>query len=333
MAVYTEVSSGQLSDFLLAYDIGDLVFFRGIADGIQNSNFILQTSRATFILTLFEEPEIAEELPYFMALLDHLAQRGIPCPTPIHRRDGDLLGQLAGRPAAISSFLQGLSARRPTVAQCQALGAALARFHLAAQSFPHSRANDWHPPRWRQVLEACGTRLDEIRPGLRDAIAKEITSLAATWPPTGLPSGTIHADLFPDNVFFLDEKLTGLIDFYAACTEVLAYDVAVCLNAWCFEGDAAFNVTKSRALLRGYQAVRPLERSEIEALPRLARGGALRFLLSRARDWLHPPEGTLVHVKDPLEYWRKLRFHQQVSSPREYGLDDAINQAEEGGHP
>ena len=319
MAVYTEVSNRQLSDFLEAYDIGSLVFFRGIADGIQNSNFIVQTSTGTFILTLFEEPGVAEDLSYFMALLDHLAARGVPCPTPVHRKTGEILGQLAGKPAAMSSFLEGLSVRRPEVGHCRALGQALGAFHVAALDFPQSRRNGWGIARWRELHRACGTRLDDIRPGLAGMVAQEIEHLDRLWP-RSLPRGTVHADLFPDNVFFLDGRLTGLIDFYAACTNELAYDIAVCLNAWCFEPDNSFNVTKSRALLRGYEEARPLLPEEIEALPLLTRGAALRFLLSRSYDWLNPASGALVHTKDPLEYWRKLRFHQQVLGPRGYGL-------------
>lgn len=322
MAVYTEVSNRQLTDFLQAYDIGELVFYRGIADGIQNSNFILQTSQGTFILTLFEEQAVAEDLPYFMGLLDHLAANGVPCPTPVHKRDGEALGQLAGKPAAISSFLEGMSVRRPGVTHCRNLGAALGQFHVAALDFTPTRKNTWGIARWRALHSNCGKRLDEIRGGLHDIVGEEIALLDEAWP-RNLPQGTVHADLFPDNVFFRGDTLTGLIDFYAACTNELAYDIAVCLNAWCFETDNSFNVTKSRALLRGYESARKLEPVEVDALPLLARGSAMRFLLSRSYDWLNPAEGALVHTKDPLEYWRKLRFHQQVSSPRDYGLAPA----------
>ncbi|MDP6706810.1 MAG: homoserine kinase [Alphaproteobacteria bacterium] len=320
MAVYTEVSDDELTDFVDQYDIGEVVACKGIAEGVENSNFLLQTEGDLYILTIYEKRVSAADLPFFLGLLEHLAARGVPCPTPLHGRDGAVLRTLAGKPAAIVTFLKGNWPRRPQPQHCAEVGAALARMHLAGLDFEMPRANDLSLEGWRQLIEATRARADEVGAGLADEITSEFDDLAAHWP-VGLPSGVIHADLFPDNVFFLHEHLSGLIDFYFACNDSLAYDLAVCLNAWCFERGTEFNITKARRLLRGYREVREIEPAELEALPRLARGAALRFLLTRLYDWLNRVDGALVKPKDPLEYLAKLRFHRQVTEPGAYGLD------------
>jgi homoserine kinase type II len=261
-----------------------------------------------------------EDLPFFLGLMEHLAERGFSCPLPIRGRDGEALRRLAGRPAAIVSFLQGLWPRRIQPFQCALVGEGLARMHLAGADFPMTRANALGPSGWRPLAELCFARADEVRPGLAAGIREELDFLAGAWP-EGLPSGLIHADLFPDNVFFSGRELSGFIDFYFACTDLLAYDLSICLNAWCFEPNGDFNVTKARLLLDGYRRVRPLFRAELEALPVLARGNALRFLLTRLYDWLHHPPGAFVKPKDPLEYWAKLRFHRKAASFTAYGID------------
>lgn len=319
MAVYTDVTSSQLDAFLARYALGTLVSYHGIAEGVENSNFLLQTTQATYILTLYEKRVARADLPFFIGLMRHLASNGISCPQPVANRDGEALGELAGRPAAIVTFLPGVSVRRPTVSHCGQLGAALAQLHLAGADFEMRRPNALSVGGWRPLYEATEGRSDSVMPSLAATIESELAELEAHWP-AGLPAGVIHADLFPDNAFFLDDRLSGIIDFYFACTDLYAYDVAVCLNAWCFEPDGAFNATKGRALLAGYNSVRPLSAEEAAALPRLARGAALRFLLTRLVDWLNVPEGALVKPKDPLEYLRKLRFHRAVDSARDYGL-------------
>jgi homoserine kinase type II len=251
--------------------------------------------------------------------MEHLAARGITCPQPVKNREGGVLGKLAGRPAAIVTFLDGLWIRRPNPGHCAAVGEALAGLHLAGKDFPNKRANALSIESWRPLYAQAKARGDSVRPGLCAEIAKELDALDKTWP-RDLPDGVIHADLFPDNVFFLGDKLSGLIDFYFACTDTLAYDVAICLNAWCFEPDHSYNVTKGRALLRSYANVRALSAPERAALPMLARGAAMRFLLTRLVDWLAVPDGALVKPKDPLEYFRKLRFHQSVKSVNDYGI-------------
>src|SRR5437763_10854343 len=320
MAVYTDVSAEDLADFLREYDVGVLLSYKGIAEGVENSNFLVHTTRGHSILTLYGKRVAPEDLPFFLALMEHLAARGLTCPQPVKNRSGALLGFVAGRPAAVVTFLDGMWIRRPSAAHCGAVGAALAKLHLAGADFSMKRRNALSVDGWRPLYVASAAGADSLQPGLRDTIEREVTMLEGAWP-SGLPQGVIHADLFPDNVFFLGDRLSGLIDFYFACTDTLAYDVAICLNAWCFEPDHSYNVTKARALLQGSVSARRLSPEEWGCLPLLARGAALRFLLTRLVDWLNVPPGALVRPKDPLEYLRKLRFHRAVASVRDYGID------------
>ncbi len=320
MAVYTDVTDEELQQFLAGYDIGGLLSYKGIAEGVENSNFLLHTSAGYFILTLYEKRVATGDLPFFLNLIEHLAARGLNCPQPVHNRCGEALGRLASRPAAIVTFLDGMWIRRPNAAHCGAVGEALAKLHLAGADFGMTRRNSLSVEGWRTLFDAAGPRADTVQPGLGEAVAAELAQLEIRWP-RDLPQGVIHADLFPDNVFFLGNRLSGLIDFYFACTDAFAYDVAICLNAWCFEPDHSYNITKGRALLRGYQHTRALTEPEVAALPMLCRGAALRFLLTRLVDWLEVPTGALVKPKDPLEYYRKLRFHQANSNARDYGVE------------
>jgi homoserine kinase type II len=321
MAVYTDVSDEELADFIASYRVGALTSCKGIAEGVENSNYLVHTEAGRYILTLYEKRVARADLPYFLALMEHLAARGITCPVPVHDRQGRTLRELAGRPAALVTFLDGVSVRRPNIGQCALLGEGLARFHLAGETFPMQRANSLSLSGWVPLFAAIGSGADQIIPGLGAEIERELGHLTQHWP-ADLPQGVIHADLFPDNVFFLGPRLSGLIDFYFACNDMLAYDIAVCLNAWCFETDASFNVTKARALLQAYKGVRALSPSELDAMPTLARGAALRFLLTRTYDRLNIDEGALVKPKDPSEYLRKLRFHRRVKSYRDYGLGE-----------
>jgi len=320
MAVYTDVGDEELTSFIREYDIGEVASCKGIAEGVENSNYLLRTERGTFILTLYEKRVAPRDLPFFIALMEHLAAHGIACPTPVKARDGVALRTLCGRPAAIVTFLEGLWPRRILPFHCAGVGGALARLHLAGQGFAMQRPNNLSVPGWRPLYEACRARAHEVKPGLAEELGQELDELERRWP-ADLPVGTIHADLFPDNVFFRGEAVSGLIDFYFACTDALAYDVAICLNAWCFEADGDFNVTKARLLLSHYRAQRPLSNAEFAALPLLARGSALRFLLTRLYDLLNHPPGAMVRPKDPLEYLRKLRFHRGIARVSAYGLD------------
>jgi homoserine kinase type II len=320
MAVYTDVSDEELQQFLAGYDIGNLLAYKGIAEGVENSNFLLHTTEGFFILTLYEKRVASGDLPFFLNLIEHLAARGLTCPQPVRSRCGEGLGRIANRPAAVFTFLDGMWIRRPSAAHCGAVGDALAKLHIAGADFPMTRRNGLSVEGWRSLFDAAGARADKVQRGLGRAIESELAQLEGDWP-RDLPQGVIHADLFPDNVFFLGDRLSGLIDFYFACTDALAYDVAICLNAWCFEPDHSYNLTKGRALLNGYMRARKLTAREIAVLPTLCRGAALRFLLTRLVDWLEVPPGALVKPKDPLEYYRKLRFHQANVTARDYGID------------
>ncbi|HEX6959211.1 MAG TPA: homoserine kinase [Ferrovibrio sp.] len=328
MAVYTEIDDDQLAELLQHYELGGLLSYKGIAEGVENSNYLLVTEKGSFFLTLYERRVNRADLPYFLGLMDHLAAKGLACPTPIHDRAGNALREIAGRPCAIVSFLNGVWPKRPNARHCQQLGAAMAQLHLAGRDFPLHRPNALSVEGWRHLLSACGERSDTVRPGMQADLTREFDWLARTWPAVPdragdkpLPHGVIHADLFPDNALFVGDRLSGLIDFYFACNDYFAYDLAIALNAWCFEVDGAFNVTKAKALLAGYQAVRKLGGEEIAALPLFARGAALRFLLTRLYDWLNQVAGAMVKPKDPMEYWQKLNFHRQVQSPSAYGIE------------
>ncbi len=322
MAVYTDVAAEELADFLKGYDIGELLSYKGIAEGVENSNFLLHTTSGYFFLTLYEKRVHLSDLPFFLGLMAHLAQHGINCPQPVTTRNGEALGTLAGRPAAIIDFLEGVWPRKPNAAHCAAVGQALAKLHLAGRDFPMKRVNALSVAGWRPLFELAAPRADMLQHGLRALLGAELDHLEKSWP-KHLPDGVIHADLFPDNVLFLGDNLSGLIDFYFACNDILAYDVAICLNAWCFETDHSFNVTKARAFLNAYGRERKLSDAEQDALPLLARGAAMRILLTRMVDWFNVPPGALVRPKDPLEYVRKLRFQQSVGSIRDYGVEQS----------
>ena len=326
MAVYTAVDDDALVAFLADYDLGAPLAFKGIAEGVENSNYLLRTERGEYILTLYEKRVREQDLPFFLGLMEHLAARGAPCPVPIKARNGAALRRLCGRPAAIISFLPGLSPRRVDVGHCAQLGAGLARLHVAADGFALSRANALSVAGWRALFADAGpAAASAFSIDIRDEIAADLDVIAAAWPaPDALPRGVIHADLFPDNAFFAGRgdaaQLTGIIDFYFACEDLFAYDLAICVNAWCFEPDGAFNATKAMRLTAGYDRERPLSAPERAALPTLCRGAALRFALTRLYDWVHTPEGAMVRRHDPMPYIQRLRFHRAATGPEAYGL-------------
>jgi homoserine kinase type II len=319
MAVYTEVTDEALEAFLSLYDLGGLVSYRGIAEGVENSNYTLKTTQGDFILTLYEKRVNTDDLPYFLGLMEHLSAHGLTCPLPVRARGGANLNPLSGKIAAITTFLPGVWPRRVGLEHCAPLGAALAKLHLAGSGFTTTRPNSLGPDSWPPLLAKCGAGANDVQPGIAEELNAWLPGIVTGWP-TDLPKGQIHADLFPDNVFFLDQQLSGLIDFYFACTDFYAYDIAICLNAWCFERDFSFNVSRSRALLKAYDEVRPLSAPERAALPVLAQGAAMRFLLTRLYDWLNTQAGALVTPKDPLDYYRRLRFHLTAQNEHAYGI-------------
>ncbi|MEZ5898327.1 MAG: homoserine kinase [Hyphomicrobiaceae bacterium] len=322
MAVYTEINDEELTRFVDAYGLGQLMSYKGIAEGVENSNYLVNTTSGTYILTLYEKRVDPNDLPFFLGLMEHLSQRGVTCPLPVHDREGKVLNKIAGRHAAFITFLEGVWPRKPSAVQAMEVGGAMARMHLASQDFGLRRRNALGMFGWRPLFEKFSSRCDDILPGLNTLISNELDVLEKRWP-RDLPEGVIHADLFPDNVFFIANKLSGLIDFYFACNDALAYDIAIALNAWCFESDFSYNVTKGRALIKGYEDVRPLTKGEREAFPLLARGAAMRFLLTRSYDWLNTPKNALVARKDPFDYVRRLRFHQSATSLADYGYEVA----------
>jgi homoserine kinase type II len=324
MAVYTEIADDELAQFIDSYGLGAVLSCKGIAEGVENTNYLVGTSSGQFILTLYEKRVAAGDLPFFLGLMEHLAAKGLSCPTPVRDGEGRNLRELAGRPAALVTFLQGVWLRKPSPQHCHSVGVALARLHEAGRDFALPRPNALGPEGWPPLFERFRAQADEVTPGLAATIEAEMAAILAAWP-HHLPAGVIHADLFPDNVFFRGDQLSGLIDFYFACNDLFAYDIAVCLNAWCFTPEVTFDRDKGAALLAGYHSVRPLTPAECGALPTLARGAALRFLLTRAHDWVHTPAGALVVKHDPIPYLQRLAFHAGVvagGSAAAYGLED-----------
>jgi len=318
MAVYTDINDDTLAQLLDEYDIGPAIAFKGIAEGVENSNFLLETPAGRYFLTVFEKRVKAEDLPFFMGMMGHLADKGFPAPLPVLAKDGKALRIVQGKPAVIVTFLQGISPSNPSVDQCRKLGAGLARFHRALDDFKMRRPNDLSLASWPKLYQGREAQADALNPGLAPQIASDLDFLKANWP-KNLPAGPIHADLFPDNAFFLDGELSGVFDFYFACSDFLAYDIAVCLNSWAFERRGEYNLTKGKALISGYESVRRLEPRERAALPVLSRGAAMRFFLTRLVDWASTPKDALVRPKNPMDYSERLGFHRQARGPEDYG--------------
>lgn len=319
MAVYTEPTDEELQSLLTGWGLGAPLAFKGIAEGVQNSNFLLETPEGRFILTIYEKSVNVDDLPFYLGATEMAANQGLPAARPVRTLTGKTTQIIRGKTCALCTFLSGISAKRPTAAQARAAGAALARLHLALADFPLSRTNDLGPDNWAALWRGRERDAETLETGTIAAIEDDLANIAAHWP-TDLPKGTIHSDLFPDNVLMLGDTVSGLIDFYFACTDFLAYDVAVMLNAWCFEpGGREFDITKGRALLAGYQSVRRLEAPELSALPLLARGAALRFFLTRLVDWTTDMGDALVKKKDPRDYTSRLAFHRAAVSSKDYG--------------
>ncbi len=310
MAVYTQVSAEALAGFLARYDVGELVSAKGIAEGVENSNYLVETTRDRFILTLYEKRVEAADLPYFMGLLDHLAAKGLPVPPAIKDRGGVEIQELNGRPACLIKFLPGISLSHPTPAQARAAGEAMAQMHRAVADFPLDRPNSMGVDTWQPLFDKCGHSLDEIAPGLYDDLGFAIARVVPAWTRNDFDRCAIHADLFPDNVLMRGDQVTGLIDFYFACTDIRVYDLAVMHSAWSFDAHGRnYDPAVGDALIAGYEASLPLTEVERAAFPTLAAGACIRFSLSRAWDWLNTPADALVMRKDPLAYVRRLKHY------------------------
>lgn len=310
MAVYTHVSAEALGDFLARYDVGDLVSAKGIAEGVENSNYMVDTTKGRFFLTLYEKRVEAGDLPFFMALLDHLAAKGLPVPPAIKDRAGIEIQELEGRPACLIKFLPGVSLSHPTPSQAFATGAALGNLHQAVQDFDGARPNSMGPASWQPLLQRCGHRIDAIAPELYDDIEFAIADLSRTWPGERLASCVIHADLFPDNVLMRGDAVSGLIDFYFACTDLRLYDLAVTHTAWSFDATGThYDVTIGDALIAGYETHFSFTDEDHGGFNDLCVGACIRFTLSRAWDWLNTPADALVTRKDPMAYWRRTQVY------------------------
>ncbi len=320
MAVYTKITDKDVEAHLQNYDIGELQSLKGIAEGVQNSNYLLSTTKGQYILTLYEQMVAEKDLPFYIELMRFLSASGINCPQPMATRTGETLMHLCTRPAAIVSFLNGVSVSEPTTHHCHQLGQILAKMHKVTSNTQLYLENALGQDKWRAFYGKSKARVAEISAELPQIMESELGFLEQNWP-QDLPPGIIHADLFPDNVFFLGEQLSGLIDFYFAANDLLAFDLAICLNAWCFEKDGSFNLQKSTALIAGYQSVRQLQHNETTALPILCRGASVRFLVTRIYDWLNVPDGAIVVPHDPLIYLERLKFHQKISTAHEYGVE------------
>ncbi len=309
MAVYTHLGAEQLADLIAAYDVGEIVSAKGIAEGISNSNWLIETTRSRYILTMYERRIDVGELPFFLGLLDHLAAQGCAVPATIHDRAGNAFRTLDGKAVALIEFLPGVSPTRATPEQARAVGEALAEVHLAALEYGQSRPNPLGPKDSLAILERFPPgELSAIHPELVDA-RNRAKIVVRDWP-EGLAQSVIHSDLFPDNVLMLGERVTGMIDFYFACSDAMAYDLAVTHAAWCFDkGGAAFDDRVSDAMLNGYTAVRVIPQEERAALPLLAQGACLRFVASRTEDWIETPAGALVERKNPMDFVRRWNFY------------------------
>jgi homoserine kinase type II len=312
MAVYTKLLKADIAAHLRQYDVGVLVSAKGIAEGVSNTNYLLVAGSKKYILTLFEKRSDPKDLPFFMELTEHLAARGIPCPRPVHGKNGKVIFLLKNRPAVLVEFLPGKNNPNIMPYHLRQLGGMVAYMHSAASDFPKKRANDLALKEWKKLFAGIEKKCDRITPGLADFIGKELDYLEKHWP-KNLPAGVIHADIFPDNVFFKGDDISGVIDFYFACNDYWMYDLMITLNAWCFNGIHQFLPGRAKALLQSYHAVRPITSTERKAMQVLARGAAMRFLLTRAHDWLNRVPGAKVSLKDPMEYVAKLQFHQQHS--------------------
>ena len=320
MAVYTHIDEMALKPLIVRYDIGELVSFKGIPQGVDNTNYFVETSKGKYILTIFEKRILIDELPFYIGFMQHLQKKGIPCPTVIETRDGKSITTIADKAAIVATFLDGDWPRSVSEHHCLTLGTTLGHMHKAVKDFPMKRRNSMSLPAWRALVSACRGEADTVEAGLSDFLDKEIDFLEKAWPKY-LPRGAVHADLFTDNVFFNGERLSGIIDVYFACTEYFSYDVMLTLNSWCFDAQGKLDRVKSAALLAQYQKGRAFTKAEARALPIFGRGAAMRIIATRLYDWLNPAPGAVIKAKDPMEHIRILRFHQQAKGPEDYGLD------------
>ena len=320
MAVYTKLSENNLRDFFSKYNLGRLLKFQGIQEGIENSNYFVKTDSGKFILTVYEKRIEEKDLPFFMGLMKNIFNKNFPSPEPIINKNGNYITEIFGKKAAVVSFLEGASKKNLTPDNCHEVGIYTAKLHMITKNLNIKRTNRLSVNSWRLIYRKIQRDCSKIYPDLTKIIERNLEIIEDKWP-KNIPRGIIHADLFPDNIFFKGNKLTGIIDFYFSCYDFYALEIAICLNALCFEGkneNLSFNVTKAKKFIDGYSSIRKLTEEEKESLKILCHGAAMRFLLTRVFDYLNLTEDALVKIKDPVEYLKRLEFHNSVKNYQDY---------------
>ena len=320
MAIYTKLSENNLKEFFLKYNLGKLLNYKGIKEGIENTNYFIQTDTGKFILTIYEKRVEEKDLPFFMGLMRNLFDANFPSPEPIINKNGNYVTEISGKKAAVVSFLDGFAKKNLTPNDCHKVGIQTAKLHLITKNLTGKRENKLSVNSWRKIYGKVQKDCSKIHLNLTKTIEKNLDEIENNWP-KNIPSGIIHADLFPDNIFFKDNKLTGIIDFYFSCYDFYVFEIAICLNAFCFEGqkeNLSFNVTKAKKFIDGYSSIKKLTEEEKKSLKILCQGAAMRFLLTRVFDYLNLTEGALVKIKDPIEYLKRLEFHNSVKNHQDY---------------
>ena len=308
MAIYTKLSFKEVSNILKSYSLGNLKNLKGIKEGIEYTNYLLNTTNGKYILTIYEKRVNTKELPFFINLMSHLSSNKIICPKPISNNSGLYIFKIKNKYASISSFVEGKGMLSHSTAACKTIGKNIARLHLATKNIKISRKNNLSINSWVKLNNSIKNKANLKIPGIHLFINKILQKLKKNWP-NNIPSGIIHADLFPDNIFFLKNKFSGFIDFYFACNDLLVYDLAICINAICFDKSNKLDNQKVSAILQGYSTIRKLKKIELEALPNLLIGAAIRFFLTRLHDSIYLQKNAIVKVKDPIEYLNKIKFH------------------------
>jgi len=320
MAVYTKLSENKLKEFFSKYSLGKVLNYNGIKEGIENTNYFVQTNKNKFILTLYENRVGEEDLPFFMGLMKNLVIANFPSPEPIINVNGNYIAEISGKKAAVVSFLNGTAKKNLSTENCYDVGAKTATLHAITKNLSLKRKNQLSINNWRKIFQNVKNDCSKINKNLPLIIEKNLNEIENNWP-KNIPSGIIHADLFPDNILFKNNKLTGIIDFYFSCNDFYAFEIAICLNALCFEGlneNLSFNVTKAKKFIDGYSSIRKISEDEKKSLKILCKGAAMRFLLTRVFDYLNLVEGAVVKVKDPIEYLKRLEFHNDVNNYQDY---------------
>ena len=320
MAVYTKLSEEKLNDFFLKYNLGKLLNYKEIKEGIENTNYLIHLEKGKFILTLYEKRVEEKDLPFFISLMRNLFDKKFPSPEPIVNKNGNYITEISGKKAAVVSFLEGKAKKNLNPNDCYEVGINTAKMHLITKNLTAKRENRLSFNSWKSIYNKVKKDCSKIHPKLADIVEKNLNEIEKKWP-KNIPSGIIHADLFPDNIFFKNNKLSGIIDYYFSCYDFYAFEIAICLNALCFEGkkeNLSFNVTKAKKFIDGYSSIRNLNESEKQSLKILCQGAAIRFLLTRVFDYLNLIEGAIVKIKDPVEYLKRLEFHNNVKNYKDY---------------